>query len=66
VIRNEEEKVLSAAASVAGGTALSIEFADGRVRAVAGESEAAAAPSPARKKPTSKAQPASSGQGSLF
>jgi exodeoxyribonuclease VII large subunit len=66
VIRSDEDKVLSSAASIANGAALSIEFADGRVGAVAGEGDAPTVPSPAKKRSPSKAQPAGSGQGSLF
>jgi exodeoxyribonuclease VII large subunit len=63
VIRDEDDHVLATAAAVVGGATLSIEFADGRIRAVAGET--AAAPAPVRKKASPKAQSPTM-QGSLF
>jgi len=66
VIRGEDEQVLSSASMVAEGASISVEFADGRVQAIAGEGSAAP-PAPAKKKATAKGSPAaSSGQGSLF
>ena len=67
VIRDDQDRVLSSAGSVTEGRALAIEFADGRVQAIAGEGEEVTPP-PTKKKPVTKA-PASSGvpgQGSLF
>jgi exodeoxyribonuclease VII large subunit len=66
VIRDEENKVLSAAAAIPEGKPIAIEFADGRIKAVAGEGDGTS-PS-ARKKNLSKASASSgtSGQGTLF
>ena len=62
VIRNEAEEVISAAAAVAPGEALSIEFADGRALATAGEGGTPGATrKPARPAPAKKPE-----QGSLF
>jgi exodeoxyribonuclease VII large subunit len=66
VIRDEDDHVLSSATVVADGKPVSIEFSDGRVKAVAGEGDGTS-PS-ARKKNLSKAPASSgaSGQGTLF
>ena len=72
LVRDGEDRPLHAAAEVAAGAALTIEFADGRVAAVA-VGDGAAPPEPAKPKP--RAQPARparttrsgpAGQGSLF
>jgi exodeoxyribonuclease VII large subunit len=63
VIRGEDDHVLSSAAAVAGGATLSIEFADGRVKAAAGEGHTPAH-APAKKKTATKPPPVN--QGSLF
>jgi exodeoxyribonuclease VII large subunit len=63
VIRNEEDQVLSSAAAAGEAGGISIEFADGRVKAVVGEAENTHT-SPAKKKPVVKSP--ASGQGSLF
>jgi exodeoxyribonuclease VII large subunit len=63
VIRDEGDRPLSNAAQIVDGAALSIEFADGRVKAIAGE-EGGTRPVAQKKKPVSKAE--GGGQGSLF
>lgn len=65
VIRSEDDRVLSSAATIAAGDSLSIEFHDGSVGATAG-TDGAKASSPAKKRspPRSSSDPA--GQGSLF
>jgi exodeoxyribonuclease VII large subunit len=65
VIRGDDERVLSSAASISEGDALSIEFADGTVKATAGENATTIA-SPAKKRTTPKAAPEKGNQGSLF
>jgi exodeoxyribonuclease VII large subunit len=71
VIRDEEDKPVSAAAALAAGAAISIEFSDGRVAAVTGEggsspTPAGTPPSPRKRlaKPDDVAAPPK--QGSLF
>jgi exodeoxyribonuclease VII large subunit len=64
VIRDDADHVLSTAGAVANGAALAIEFADGRVKAVAGEGDGAPSAT-SRKKPAVKPQ-TPAGQGSLF
>ena len=74
VVRDEADRPVSLAAALATGAAISIEFADGRVDAVTGDSPAAPPPAmppsdvPPQKKRTVK--PADAGdppkQGSLF
>jgi exodeoxyribonuclease VII large subunit len=58
LVRGPDDKPLRAAADVAAGMTLDIQFSDGHVRAVAGEG--------ARPKPSGKPKPAPEGQGSLF
>ncbi|MDB5550934.1 MAG: xseA [Rhizobium sp.] len=66
VIRGDDERVLSSAASISEGDALSIEFADGTVKATAGEGSGATA-SPAKKRPSPGKPPSEKpNQGSLF
>jgi exodeoxyribonuclease VII large subunit len=65
VIRGEGDKVLSSAAMISEGDALAIEFADGTVKAVAGET-ASAVGSPAKKRPLPKPTSDKANQGSLF
>lgn len=67
VVRDDSDRVLSAAASIGNGAALSIEFADGRAKAIAGEGEAGPTPTPqpVKKKAAGKAA-APVDQGSLF
>ncbi|UVC09029.1 exodeoxyribonuclease VII large subunit [Rhizobium sp. TH2] len=65
VIRGDDERVLSSAAMISEGDALSIEFADGAVKAVAGENASAIA-SPAKKRSAQKPAPEKGNQGSLF
>lgn len=65
VIRGEDDRVLSSAAAVKDGAAIAIEFADGRIGAIAGEGGSDTTPSPAKKKPAAKTS-ATSNQGSLF
>nr|WP_210341707.1 exodeoxyribonuclease VII large subunit [Rhizobium setariae] len=66
VIRDEHDHVLSSAGTVSQGKAIDIEFADGHVKAVAGEGDGG--PQPVKKKPLPKAPASSgaSGQGNLF
>lgn len=65
VIRDEADRVLSSASAVIVGKPITIEFADGRVRAVAGEGDGV--PPPIKKKPAAKvATSGTPGQGSLF
>ena len=65
LVRDGEGKPLRSAAAVAGGMQLDIEFADGRVGAVAnGDSRPASIP--ARAKPRRGSGEGGSGQGSLF
>ncbi|TCL72069.1 exodeoxyribonuclease VII large subunit [Rhizobium sp. BK251] len=64
VVRDGDDNPLSQAEAISPGMALSLEFADGRVSAVAG---AGGGPPPARKKPGKAATPvAPPKQGSLF
>jgi len=65
VIRGDGERVLSSAASISEGDALSIEFADGTVKATAGENPSAIA-SPAKKRAPAKPPIDKTNQGSLF
>ena len=66
LVRDGEERPLRAAASVAAGMRLDIEFADGRVGAVA-DGEARPQPAPAqRAKPRRGGGEGGGGQGSLF
>lgn len=72
VIRDENDRPVSRADGLSHGQAIAIEFADGRVDAVAGEGVSPpepSAPQPARaaavSKPARKSEPAA-GQGSLF
>jgi exodeoxyribonuclease VII large subunit len=66
LVRDGEGRTLRAAASVSGGMRLDIEFADGRVAAVADGDAKATKPQPAAKsKPRSRGQ-GPGGQGSLF
>jgi exodeoxyribonuclease VII large subunit len=65
VIRDEEDRVLATAGAVSNGAALSIEFADGRVRAVAGDGDALPS-SPAKRRTPPKQQTPPTAQGSLF
>jgi exodeoxyribonuclease VII large subunit len=64
LVRDESGHPLRAAIGVAGGMRLEIEFADGRVRAVA--DGAAVATQVPRPKPRSRGGQGGSGQGSLF
>jgi exodeoxyribonuclease VII large subunit len=70
VVRDEEDKPVSLAAALAGGTAISIEFADGRIGAVTGEGgsePSSTPPSAARKRPPKAKVPGNPPkQGSLF
>jgi len=66
VIRGEDDRVLTAAAAIADGAALSIQFADGRVRATAGEGEPGAPPPQAAKKKAPGKSTTPTNQGSLF
>jgi exodeoxyribonuclease VII large subunit len=66
LVRDGAGRPLRSATAVSGGMRLDIEFADGRVGAVAdGEGEPVAAP-PAKPKPRSRGGEGSGGQGSLF
>lgn len=65
IIRDANDRVLASAAAVSDGDRLSIEFADGRVAATAGEHDGE--PAPAKKKPAAtRPKPAEPSQGSLF
>jgi exodeoxyribonuclease VII large subunit len=68
LVRDGEGHPLHSAAAVSSGTRLDIEFADGRVAAIAdGESKASAAPPVPRAKPRPRGGgEGSGGQGSLF
>ncbi|MDB5524557.1 MAG: xseA, partial [Rhizobium sp.] len=63
VIRNDDDHVLSSAGAVADGSTISIEFGDGRVKAIAGASDA---PGPSSAKKKIVAKPPAPNQGSLF
>lgn len=65
VIRDENESVISAASAVSQGQALSIQFADGQVDAVAG-GEPSPEPATPKRKPAKPAAPPKPDQGSLF
>ena len=65
VIRGENDRVLSSASVISEGDALAIEFADGTVKAVAGENGGTAAP-PARKRAPPRPSIDKPNQGSLF
>jgi exodeoxyribonuclease VII large subunit len=68
LVRDSEGRAIRAAASVAAGMRLDIEFAEGRVGAVAdgGASEVKPQPAPVRAKPRGPGGAGGSGQGSLF
>ena len=65
VVRDAAESAVDSAASLSAGDAISLEFADGRVSAVAGEGDVAAE-KPAAKKTPRKPVKSSKDQGSLF
>jgi exodeoxyribonuclease VII large subunit len=65
LVRDGEGRPVRTAATVASGMRLDIEFADGRVGAVA-DGEASRAPDPPRAKPRRGGGEGSGGQGSLF
>ena len=65
VVRDASEQAVDSAASLTAGDAISLEFSDGRVGAVAGESDAASR-KPAAKKAPRKSAKSSKDQGSLF
>ena len=66
LVRDDAGRPLHNAAAVTGGTRLEIEFADGRVGAVA-DGEGAAPPAPtAKQKPRPRGGEGTGGQGSLF
>ncbi|MNL36232.1 exodeoxyribonuclease VII large subunit [compost metagenome] len=74
VVRDSADRALTRAANVAEGSAISIEFADGRVLAVAGEASGSADPGqaapaavpPKRKAPKPDVASGPPKQGSLF
>ncbi len=66
VIRGEDDQPLTRAASVASGSALSIEFSDGRVSATAGEGQEPPATPAAPKKKAARPEKKPGEQGSLF
>ena len=67
VIRDSEDRPVSAAAALAPNTAVSIEFADGRVDAVTLDGETHVPPPAPRKRPAKAAEPQDKPkQGSLF
>lgn len=66
VIRGEDDQPLTRAASVASGSALSIEFSDGRVLATAGEGQEPPATPAAPKKKAARPEKKPGEQGSLF
>ncbi|HVZ53700.1 MAG TPA: exodeoxyribonuclease VII large subunit [Pseudolabrys sp.] len=68
LVRDDAGRPLRSAAGIAGGTRLDIEFADGRIAAVADGEGAAppASPAPAPKPPRTRRGGGGEGQGSLF
>ena len=70
LVRDASDRPLRRAGDIATGTALNIQFADGRIAAIAGEGSAPASPEPAKPEPAKPAPRARktppAGQGSLF
>nr|WP_316651706.1 exodeoxyribonuclease VII large subunit [uncultured Gellertiella sp.] len=66
VIRDEENRVISTAAALEGGGKIDIQFSDGHIAAMTGETESPPAPSAPRKKSAVSQKPQPPKQGSLF